>query len=958
MLLILIFNYSEKMISLRGKLERTKRTPPIIIEGAVQEPAAAAASATSSSVTALSSNEWIWRGHWAFGLKLPDDQKKWQKFEYIWGKEVKPADVLVISLNYTDNDDDEEDAADEEDEDVEQQEDQHNTKTGTALSVDSNTNTSTVQQKVPKAAAATTTSSTTAASNEDGTLLKDDASKSDAVAATATQVTLTTDTTSNALSREAPKDNKDDPTANSNKELQSTTTGAQPMDIDEKPAAINIIVPERTGDQPISADKSDEDAAARKLSVKFEEIVTKSPTETLKKRPKRPKITFATKLSDEDPPFTDASTKHPDKCPTGGQWKGHFENAMKAAKQTKKSQAAPLIQKIAETFHIYMNATPAADAQTWFPTEEAPKMKKGVGATMAGTSPTEGLLKEGQIHVRGTGTNQFGTFELLGSFEAATGMLECQRMYVTNLMAPSTEPKRRRSSSAQGLAEGAALAGTASKNGNDGGRYFTRKRPMSWKRKSSFGARDSDSDGDGTTPTRRRGGAAGASATKRVRVTEPKIVGESPSAALKKMAVVPGAGLSISIPPVAGKRPVPSPKGIPRSKKVNTGLASGGAPKLPVAVAPPVSNTYMKLPPVGDPKQAHWRAAHYLYYQKNDPSQDEGGGGSNSGSGGTPAAGNAYKYVVYEGEMFKSQREGRGVCLFSNQMIYEGGWKKNKESGRGTLMTSDRKRIIYQGEWERGKMHGRGVFYYSSGIVMNAKQQVVISDDAKGKKKGTSGSGTGADAIQSRYEGDFKENLRHGYGKYVLPDGSVYDGMWREGMMCGRGVFTWSDDSIYEGEWKAGRRHGGGLLRSSDGFSYDGMWVQNAMEGRGSAIYPNGQTYNGLFSNGKREGRGTIHFTNGAVYEGRFRDDKVDGQGTMKILKSTTVPRAKVVEPEVNIGDGDEKSPTENEQEAAKVEPKEAKEPEELKPDFLIPLSFQSDMGHIHMKAGFTLGGE
>ena len=31
---------------------------------------------------------------------------------------------------------------------------------------------------------------------------------------------------------------------------------------------------------------------------------------------------------------------------------------------------------------------------------------------------------------------------------------------------------------------------------------------------------------------------------------------------------------------------------------------------------------------------------------------------------------------------------------------------------------------------------------------------------------------------------------------------------------------------------------------------------------------------------------------------------------------------------------------------------------EEAKPDFMIPLSFQSDMGHIHQKAGFTVGGE
>ena len=107
-------------------------------------------------------------------------------------------------------------------------------------------------------------------------------------------------------------------------------------------------------------------------------------------------------------------------------------------------------------------------------------------------------------------------------------------------------------------------------------------------------------------------------------------------------------------------------------------------------------------------------------------------------------------------------------------------------------MTADRKRIIYQGEWERGRMHGRGTFYYSAGVVLNAKQQVVISDEAKGKKKTTVGGGPGAEPIESRYEGDFKENLRHGYGKYVLPDGSSYEGMWREGMMCGRGIFYWA----------------------------------------------------------------------------------------------------------------------------------------------------------------------
>jgi hypothetical protein len=73
-----------------------------------------------------------------------------------------------------------------------------------------------------------------------------------------------------------------------------------------------------------------------------------------------------------------------------------------------------------------------------------------------------------------------------------------------------------------------------------------------------------------------------------------------------------------------------------------------------------------------------------------------------------------------------------------------------------------------------------------------------------------------------------------------------------------------------------------------------------------------------------------MYFTNGAVYEGRFRDDAIDGQGTMKMSRSMVVP-------------------SENDDE---------KNLEKSKKDFMIPVSFQSDMGHIHRKAGFTVGGE
>ena len=82
--------------------------------------------------------------------------------------------------------------------------------------------------------------------------------------------------------------------------------------------------------------------------------------------------------------------------------------------------------------------------------------------------------------------------------------------------------------------------------------------------------------------------------------------------------------------------------------------------------------------------------------------------------------------------------QGRGICLFSNGLLYEGQWKRNKEHGKefsllvlfgflihnvrdfltrvfylmmvstglGQLWTADRRRLIYDGSWERGRMQG------------------------------------------------------------------------------------------------------------------------------------------------------------------------------------------------------------------------------------------------------------
>jgi hypothetical protein len=151
--------------------------------------------------------------------------------------------------------------------------------------------------------------------------------------------------------------------------------------------------------------------------------------------------------------------------------------------------------------------------------------------------------------------------------------------------------------------------------------------------------------------------------------------------------------------------------------------------------------------------------------------------------------------------------------------------------------------------------------------------------------------------------------------------------------------------------------HGQGLLKTSDGFIYDGMWVKNAMEGRGSAIYPNGQKYEGLFSNGRREGRGTIYFTNGAVYEGRFRDDAIDGQGTMKMERTMTVPQDQTNKQQQQVEDVENQADNKASTLPLSSPPPVEQQQQPDKHDFMIPIWYQSDMTHIHAKAGFTAVG-
>lgn len=56
---------------------------------------------------------------------------------------------------------------------------------------------------------------------------------------------------------------------------------------------------------------------------------------------------------------------------------------------------------------------------------------------------------------------------------------------------------------------------------------------------------------------------------------------------------------------------------------------------------------------------------------------------------------------------------------------------------------------------------------------------------------------------------------------------------------------------IYEGEWKDDRRHGYGVLKVDSHYTYYGQWVNNARTGYGVMVYENGVREEGEWHNGQ-----------------------------------------------------------------------------------------------------------
>ena len=70
--------------------------------------------------------------------------------------------------------------------------------------------------------------------------------------------------------------------------------------------------------------------------------------------------------------------------------------------------------------------------------------------------------------------------------------------------------------------------------------------------------------------------------------------------------------------------------------------------------------------------------------------------------------------------------------------------------------------------------------------------------------------------------GDWKDDVRDGFGTYTYANGDTYEGEWSNNLRHGQGTYTYAESGAkYVGGWVNGRREGMGELIFSN-YKYKG----------------------------------------------------------------------------------------------------------------------------------------
>jgi hypothetical protein len=200
-----------------------------------------------------------------------------------------------------------------------------------------------------------------------------------------------------------------------------------------------------------------------------------------------------------------------------------------------------------------------------------------------------------------------------------------------------------------------------------------------------------------------------------------------------------------------------------------------------------------------------------------------------------------------------------------------------------TSWISDDKNQKYVGGVKEGKKHGQGTYTWIgigeiSGIFEEDKfpnyGTFIDYEDHKyvGEMKEQNckynGKGTFVHFKEKyKYEGEFKDSQRHGYGTFVQEDGSTFKGNWKNGLKHGKGTLVNAmffpsgeekgeefavDRGPLTGEYIEDHPHGIFNWEMGSGRKYVGEINQDGLfHGKGTLTHPDGKIEKGIWENAK-----------------------------------------------------------------------------------------------------------
>ena len=228
-----------------------------------------------------------------------------------------------------------------------------------------------------------------------------------------------------------------------------------------------------------------------------------------------------------------------------------------------------------------------------------------------------------------------------------------------------------------------------------------------------------------------------------------------------------------------------------------------------------------------------------------------------------------WKGDKYVGNFNNWNRHGQGTYYYKNGNIYSGEWQSGKKHGKGKLTFKSGK--VQKGNWENDK------FIETSSKKTYSKKQIKANQTNKCPSSGYKDNCIGIiNHNNGRYEGNFKNNKKHGSGSYYFTSGDRFIGDYKNGDVIS-GSYIYKSGQRFTGKFTKKGSPAFGTERyvgKWNGDKYVGNFNNWKRHGQGTYFYKNGDKHFGEWKKGKRHGIGTYTFKNGKIKKGIWENGK------------------------------------------------------------------------------------